>query len=145
MKTDKGSFRSLLAAVLLLVAGVLNIIYGIAAIGNSDFYMHKTHYVFGSLESWGWVALITGILELVASGSLVAGHRFGTYLGIAVGAVAAMEALLELPEQPLLSLAVFAISLWIIHGLAIYAGPVEKSGPVDSAEARPAIGPPPIR
>jgi hypothetical protein len=145
MKNDKGSFRSLLAAVLLLVAGVLNIIYGIAAIGNSAFYMHKTHYVFGSLESWGWVALITGTLELVASGSLVAGHRFGRYLGIAVGAVAAIEALLAIPEQPLLSLAVFAISLWIIHGLAIYAGPVEKGGPVDSAEARPSIGPPPMR
>ncbi len=30
MKTDEGSFRSLLAAVLLLVAGVLTVIYGIA-------------------------------------------------------------------------------------------------------------------
>ena len=107
--------------------------------------MHKTHYVFGSLQSWRWVALTTGILELVASGSLVAGHRFGKYLGMAVGAVAAIEALLEIPEQPILSLAVFAISLWIIHGLAIYAGPVEQGGPVDSSEARPSIGPPPMR
>ncbi len=107
--------------------------------------MHKTHYVFGSLVSWGWVALITGILELLASGSLVGGHRFGRYFGIAVGAVAAVESVLEIPEQLLLSLAVFAISLWIIHGLAIYAGPVEKGGPVDSADARPSIGPPPMR
>jgi hypothetical protein len=51
------------AAVLLMIGGVLNIVYGIAAIGNSSFFVHNTHYVFASLKGWGWITLILGILE----------------------------------------------------------------------------------
>lgn len=40
--------RAIFAAVLLMIAGVLNIIYGTAAIGNSKFFVHDTHYVFAT-------------------------------------------------------------------------------------------------
>jgi len=39
--------------VLLIVGGVLKIISGIAAIGNSDFFVHNTQYVFASLKELG--------------------------------------------------------------------------------------------
>ena len=39
----RGLGRAIFAAVLLMVGGVLNIIYGIAAIGNSHFFVHTTH------------------------------------------------------------------------------------------------------
>ena len=53
-----------------MIGGVLNIIYGIAAIGNSSFFVHNTHYVFASLKGWGWISLILGTLEVLASLSL---------------------------------------------------------------------------
>jgi hypothetical protein len=52
---------------------------------------------------------------------------FGRYLGIAVGSLAAIGALLEIPAYPLWSLAVFALSLWIIYGLTL-AGPEDPWG-----------------
>ena len=39
--------------VLVIVGGALNIISGIAAIGNSDFFVHNTHYLFASLKGLG--------------------------------------------------------------------------------------------
>jgi hypothetical protein len=48
----KGLGRALFAAVYLLVGGVLNIIYGIAAISNSSFFVH-TKYIFSDLKTWG--------------------------------------------------------------------------------------------
>ncbi len=36
-----------------------------------------------------------------------------------MAALAAIDALLDIPAYPFWSLAVFALSLWIIHGLAI--------------------------
>jgi hypothetical protein len=54
---------AIFAVVLLMIGGVLNIIYGIAAIGNSSFFVHDTHYVFASLKTWGWITLIIGIVE----------------------------------------------------------------------------------
>ncbi len=125
MNEVKGFGRAVFAAVLLMIGGVLNIIYGIAAIGNSHFFVHNTHYVFASLKSWGWITLIIGILMIIASLSLLGGGTFGRWLGIFMGALAAIGALLEIPAYPLWSLAIFALSLWIIHGLAIYHAPEE--------------------
>src|SRR5947209_19309741 len=106
----RGIGRATFAAVLLMIGGVLNIIYGIAAIGNSNFFVHDAHYVIGSLKTWGWVALIIGIVELLAAFSLFSGQAFGRYFGIGVAALAALVALIELPAYPFWSLAVFALS-----------------------------------
>lgn len=123
MDKVRGVGRAIFAAVLLAIGGVLNIIYGIAAIGNSKFFVHDTHYVFASLKSWGWITLIIGILELLAAVSLFQGGTFGRYFGIAAGSLAAIGALLEIPAYPFWSLAVFALSLWIIYGLTLAGGP----------------------
>ena len=40
----RGVGRAVFAAILLLIAGTLNIIFGIAAVGDSSFYANNTHY-----------------------------------------------------------------------------------------------------
>ncbi len=134
MNEVRGLGRAIFAAVLLMVGGVLNVIYGIAAISNSHFFVHNTHYVFADLKSWGWITLIIGILEFAASLSLFGGGEYGRWFAIVVGALAAIAALLEIPAYPFWSLAVFALSLWIIHGLVIYGEP-------EDAGARTSTGP----
>jgi hypothetical protein len=120
MTESRGAGRALFAAVLLMVGGVLNIVYGIAAIGNSHFFVANQHYVFSNLKTWGWITLILGILELGASFSLLSGGSYGRWFGIVVGSLAAIGALLSIPAYPLWSIAVFALSLWIVWGLAEY-------------------------
>ena len=120
MTEIRGLGRATFAAVFLAIGGTLNIVYGIAAISNSSFFVHDTHYVFASLKSWGWITLIIGIIELIAASSLLGGGRFGQWLGMFAASLAAIGALLDLPAYPLLSIAVFALSLWVIHGLSLY-------------------------
>jgi hypothetical protein len=120
MDEVRGLGRAMFAAILLMVGGVLNVIWGIAAIGNSHFFAGNQHYVFASLKGWGWITLIIGVLELIASLSLFAGGAYGRYFAIFVGSIAAIAALLSIPAYPLWSIAVFALSLWIIYGLIIY-------------------------
>ena len=140
MDTVRNVGRTIFAAVLLMIGGVLSIVYGIGAIGNSKFFLHDTHYVFASLKSWGWITLILGILEILSSLSLFRGGTFGRYFGIAAGSLAAIGALLDIPAYPFWSLAVFGLSLWIISGLRIpgedrwgeapaSAGPTMAQGP----------------
>ena len=121
MDQVRGLGRAMFAGILLMVGGVLNVIYGIAAISNSHFFVNNTHYVFSNLKGWGWITLILGILELIASLSLLAGGAFGRYFAIFVGSLAAIGALLSIPAYPLWSIAIFALSLWIVYGLIIYA------------------------
>jgi hypothetical protein len=66
---------------------------------------------------------VLGILELFASLSLIRGAAFGRLFGIFVGALVAVDALFSIPASPFWSICVFALSLWIIHGLAIYGDP----------------------
>ncbi len=119
----KGHGRVIFAAVLLGVGGVLNVIYGIAAISNSKFYTQHANYVFGDLKTWGWVGLILGVLELSAALSLFRGGEFGRIFGIGVGALVALLAIFQLPAHPLWSLAIFGLSLWIVNGLSMAGGP----------------------
>ena len=124
MNEGRGEARALFASVLLMVGGVLNIIWGIAAISNAHFFVHNTHYVFASLRGWGWIILIIGIIQLLAGMSLFGGGTFGRFFGIFAATLSAIGALLSIPAYPLWSIAIFALSLWIIHGLAVYGEPV---------------------
>jgi hypothetical protein len=120
MNETRGLGRAIFAAVFLMIGGVLNIVYGIEAIGNAHFFVHNTHYVFGSLKSWGWVTLILGIIEILAAVSLFRGDTFGRWFGIFAAALVAISSLLDIPAYPLWSLAIFALSLWVIYGLVVY-------------------------
>lgn len=125
MDNVRGLGRAVFAAVFLMIGGVLNVIWGIAAIGQSHFFVANTHYVFSDLKTWGWVTLILGVLELGASLSLFAGNAFGRWFGIIAASLVAIASLLEIAAYPLWSLAIFALSLWIIHGLIVYGEAVK--------------------
>jgi hypothetical protein len=106
------------AGVLLLVAGILNIIYGIAAIGDSKVFADEITFVFSGLNTWGWILLIIGVLELVAAFSLFSGGEFGRWFGIFIAMLNMIGALLSVPAYPFWSLTVFAIAILIIYKLA---------------------------
>jgi hypothetical protein len=120
------------AGVLLLVAGSLNVIYGIAAISNSKFFNQNAQYIFSNLKTWGWITLIIGIIEVLAAGSLWRGGLFGRVIGIFSGSLAAIAALLSIPAYPFWSLAIFAISIVIVHQIAVHG--TEGRGEPSSAE-----------
>ena len=128
MDRVRGLGRAIFAAVFLMIAGVLNIIYGIAGISKSHVFTTNAHYVFGHLRTWGWVTLIIGIIEILASLSLFGGGSFGRWFGIFAAALAAIAALLAIPAYPLLAIAIFALSLWIIHGLVVYGEDIRAAG-----------------
>lgn len=106
------------AGILLLVVGVLNIIYGIAAIGDSKFFTEEATYIISGLHTWGWIMLIIGVLELVAAFSLFSGGEFGRWFGIFIASLNAMGALLTVGVRPFWSLAIFALAIIIVYKLA---------------------------
>ena len=120
----RGAGRVVFAAVLLLIAGTLNIIYGIGAISDAHFYTSSgTHYVFGTLHTWGWITLILGVIQLTAGFSLFGGGAYGRVIGVVGASLGALGALLAIGTVPFWSLGVFAICLWVAHGLIVYGEP----------------------
>jgi uncharacterized membrane protein HdeD (DUF308 family) len=114
------------AGIMLLIAGVLNVIYGIAAVDDSKFFVHETQYILSGLNTWGWVTIILGALQILAAFSIWSGGGFGRWFGIFAASLSAIAALMYMPAYPFWSLAVFAIDILIIYGLAAYGGrPIE--------------------
>ena len=106
------------AGVLLLLGGTLNIIYGIAAIGDSNFFVQDARYILSNLNTWGWIMLLIGVIQVAAAGSLWRGGLFGRIFGIGAASLSAIGALLSIPAYPFWSLAIFALSIVIIHQIA---------------------------
>src|SRR4051795_13337598 len=97
------------AAIMLLIGGTLNVIYGIAAIGNSNFFVHDAKYILSNLNTWGWITVLIGVIQLLAAGSLWRGGLFGRIFAIGAASLSAVGALLSIPAYPFWSLAIFAL------------------------------------
>ena len=122
MTEERGAGWIAFAGIMLSIVGILNVIYGIAAIGDSSFFVHNTKYIVSNLNTWGWVTLIIGVIQVLAAFSIWSGGEFGRWIGIFIAGVSMIGTLLSLPAYPLWSLAVFAIDVLIIYGLAAYGG-----------------------
>lgn len=122
----KGLGRAVFVAILLLIAGTLNIIYGIGAIADANFWVGENHFVLGNLHTWGWVTLIIGLIQLFAGFSLFTGGTYGRVIGIIAASLGALVSLLAVGgAYPFWALGVFAICLWCIHGLVVYGEPLD--------------------
>ena len=114
----KGVGRAYFVGILLMIAGVLNLFYGIAAVANSSFYVNDTAYIFSSVHTWGWITIILGVIELTASFSLFAGNTYGRVIGIIAATLGAIGALLNVGgAHPWWAIGVFALCVYCISGL----------------------------
>jgi hypothetical protein len=110
------------AAIVLAVLGVLNGIYGIAAIASSDAYSKDAVYVLGNLETYGWLMLLIGVVQFCASLGVLAFARWARWVGAASAAANAMVQLLVMPAAPLLALALLAVDVLVVYALVAYGG-----------------------
>jgi len=108
------------AAILLMMVGTINIIYGIGALDDANIFVNDTRFVLDNLNTLGWVLIILGVVQLTAGFSLLAGNTYGRVVGIVGGSLGALGALLSIGgNNPWWSLAVFALCVYIVHGLVV--------------------------
>jgi hypothetical protein len=117
---DRRSGWLTFAGVLLMVVGTVNVIEGIAAIGNAHFFVHNTNYVFASLNTWGWIALCIGVVQLLVGLGVFAKNQFARWAGVFILSLNALAQLLMMPAYPLWSLLIFTVDILAIYGLVAY-------------------------
>jgi hypothetical protein len=117
----RGAGRAVFAATLLLIAGTLNIIYGIGALDGANVFEDDKRYVLSNLNTLGWVLIILGIIQLTGGFSLFAGNAYGRVIGIVGASLGAIGALLSIGgSYPWWSLALFALCVYVVHGLLVF-------------------------
>jgi hypothetical protein len=116
----RGAGRALFAAIMLVVLGTLNVLYGIGALDDANIFVNDTRYILDDLNTLGWVLIILGAIQLLGGFSLMGAGTFGRVVGIVGGSLGAMGALLSIGgRHPWWSLAMFALCVWVVHGIAV--------------------------
>jgi hypothetical protein len=125
----RGAGRVVFAAILLLIVGTLNIIYGIGAVADANFYVSDTRLVLTNLHALGWILIILGVIQLTGGFSLMAGNPYGRIIGIVAGTLGAIGALLSMGDHhPFWELAIFALCVWIVYGIIVYGDDEPSEG-----------------
>ena len=124
----KGAGRVIFAAIMLLVVGTINVIYGIGALDNANYFINDTRFILSNLNTLGWVLIILGVIQLTGGFSLFAGNTWGRIVAIVAGTLGALGALFSIGGgNPWWSLAVFGLCVWIVWGI-IEFGAEEDAG-----------------
>jgi hypothetical protein len=117
----RGAGRVVFAAIMLLIVGMLNLIYGIGALAEAHIYVNDTRYVLTNLNVLGWVLILLAAIQLTGGLSLMAGNAYGRVIGIVAGSLGAIGALLSIGgAYPWWSLGIFFLCCWIVYGIVVF-------------------------
>jgi hypothetical protein len=118
----QGIGRALFAATLLMIAGLVNIIYGLGALDGANVFVDDRRYILTNLNTMGWVLIILGLIQIAGGFSLYIGNPFGRIIGVVGAGLGAIAALLSIGDgNPWWSLAVFFLCIYVLQGILIYA------------------------
>lgn len=109
------------AAVMLLIIGGLDALYGLAAILNNEIVIVGGHGVIvADISTWGWVTLILGVLLMLTGIGLLAENELARWVAIFLIAVGAVIQLAWFPAAPLWTILTVALSVVVVYQLTAH-------------------------
>lgn len=125
----RGAGRAAFAGILLIMVGAINIVYGFGALDDANIFLNDTRFVLDNLNTLGWVLIILGVIQLTGGVSLIAGNAYGRTIGIIGGSLGAIGAILSIGgANPWWSLAVFALCVYVVHGIVVFGDDERAQG-----------------
>jgi hypothetical protein len=108
------------AAVVLIVVGTLDALYGLAAILNDEVVVVGGHGVMViDITTWGWVHLILGSIVALTGIGLFAGSALARGAAIFFVAVNAIAQIVWFPAAPLWAILIIFLDVVIIYQLTV--------------------------
>jgi hypothetical protein len=108
------------AGVMMLIIGCLDVIWGIAAIANSEVVVVGGHGVLVfDITAWGWVQLILGILLGLVGAGLLVGNTAARWAGVFLLSANAVLQVVWFPAAPLWALLIIALDVVLIYQLCV--------------------------
>ena len=106
------------AACVLTLIGFFQIIAGLTAIFDDQFFVIAQHYTFDvDTTAWGWIHLLIGILLVITGFGLFAGSAWAGVTAILLAGLSALANFFFIPYYPFWSILVIALDVWVIWSL----------------------------
>ena len=123
---EKGEGWLFFAFVILVIVGFFNVVLGLTMIAGDNIYVTARDsgtVVIGSVNGWGWVIGILGVVEVIAGFGVLTRSQAARWFGIFMATLAVLGHLPVLfGPKPVYSFLVVIMSILVIYGLAQYGG-----------------------
>jgi hypothetical protein len=106
------------AGCILTMIGVFQIIAGLQAIFDDQFFVVARNYTFDvDTTVWGWLHLILGVLLVITAFGLFSRSAWAGVTAIVLAMLSAVLNFFFIPYYPVWSIVVIALDVWVIWAL----------------------------
>ena len=106
------------AAIVVVIAGMFNLLSGIAAITEDDLVKDLNQVLYGiNIEAWGWFWAAIGVAQLITAILLFARNPTGAMLAILGATISATFTIFLIFVAPLWAITVVALNIGIIWAI----------------------------
>lgn len=111
------------AGVMLVMAGVFNVMYGVVALFHDDYYVVGPEglLVF-DLTRWGWILLVTGTLAVVSGAALFTGALWARIVAVVLAVANALIQMGFMSAYPVWALVAIAVDIIVIWAVIVHGG-----------------------
>jgi hypothetical protein len=109
------------AAVMMILAGSLNLLYGIIAAVNDEWVVFTNRAnVYLDISEWGWVHIIVGAVVLISGLGLFSGNILARTIAVVVASISLLVNFFFIPVYPLWAITVIVIDLLVIWAVTAH-------------------------
>ena len=106
------------AGTMMILIGIFQVLNGIVAIANDDFFIVTQNYTFDlDVTAWGWIHLLLGILVVLSGFYLLAGRAWAGVVAITLAVLSAVVSFFFIPYYPWWSLLEIGLAVWVIWAI----------------------------
>jgi hypothetical protein len=122
MATERESSEgwAVFVAVYLMIAGVLNVIWGIAALENKSYFV-SGGLLWSELNTWGWVAIIVGAIQVLGAGLVAARYAAGAVIAAVLAFCGIILNFLSIGAYPVWSAILLVVDAMIIWAVTVHS------------------------
>ncbi|HEY2766652.1 MAG TPA: hypothetical protein VGI76_00235 [Solirubrobacteraceae bacterium] len=107
-------------AAYLAIAGVLNVIWGIVALDNKSYFV-SGGLLWSELNTWGWVAIIVGAIQILGSALVAVRRAGGAVIAGSLAFFGIMLNFLSIGAYPVWSVVLLVVDALIIWAVTVHS------------------------
>jgi hypothetical protein len=115
--------------IMMLMMGAFQIIEGVVALFNDEYYLVTRNGLIVSLDytAWGWTHLIIGLIAVGAGIGVLLGQMWARVVGIIIAVVSALANIAFMSAYPVWSTIVIATDVLVIYALTVHGRELKSS------------------
>lgn len=116
------------AGIMLMLGGLINIVYGLAAIFNQGWYLYAAGDIYlVNLQTWGWAFLAVGVLKIVSGALLMSGNLFGRVMATVLVSLNILANLAFIGIAPFWSALLIAVDALVLYAIIAHGSEMKEA------------------